>query len=661
MIELPFRQVHLDFHTSPLIPDVGVDFDPEEFAKTLKDAYVNSITVFAKCHHGMSYYPTKVGMVHPSLKRDLLGEMVEACHREGIRVCAYISVVWDEYSASKHADWLQVNKDGTLAGRPPFGNRGWRFLCMNSPYVDYVAEQTEEVLKSYDVDGVFFDIVMQTFPGCVCNHCMDSMKKLGLNPEDDNDLYRHSLIVSRNFMDRMSKLVKSLNSDASIFYNSRLRLESDDEFGMRPEADYFTHFEIESLPSGGWGYNHFPLFVRYYQTLDKDLLGMTGRFHKSWADFGGFKNKPALEYECFTMLSLGAKCSIGDQLHPRGKLDKTVYNLIGSVYKKVAEREEWCEDAKPLSDIGVLISSSFFNDWRTDSDEGAMRMLSESHYQFSFIDSREDLSKYKLIIAPDRVSMDEVLAEKLRKYLNGGGKLITSYKSGLAGDKFILDDLGVEYLGDSDYCPDYFRVLSPADKEIEPAEYVMYERGTKVQPIDGTQILAETYQPYFNRTWEHFSSHAQTPPDKKTPYPAAVRNDNVIYISYPIFRAYILNGNLVYKKLVRNCIDLLLDNPLTIDNAPSTARITVTSQHYNGKDRHIVHILHYIPERRCKSIDVIEDVIPICNINLKVRVDGSPSRCYLVPEKKEVNFVYNNGYVEFTVPEVNGYQMVVIE
>jgi len=58
---------------------------------------------------------------------------------------------------------------------------------------------------------------------------------------------------------------------------------------------------------------------------------------------------------------------------------------------------------------------------------------------------------------------------------------------------------------------------------------------------------------------------------------------------------------------------------------------------------------------------VIEDVIPICNINLKVRVDGSPSRCYLVPEKKEVNFVYNNGYVEFTVPEVNGYQMVVIE
>ena len=32
---LPFRQIHLDFHTSEAIPDVGADFDPDEFAATL--------------------------------------------------------------------------------------------------------------------------------------------------------------------------------------------------------------------------------------------------------------------------------------------------------------------------------------------------------------------------------------------------------------------------------------------------------------------------------------------------------------------------------------------------------------------------------------------------------------------------------------------------
>ena len=44
----PYRHIHLDFHTSPLIPGIGDDFDPEEFARTLEAAGVNSICCFAK-------------------------------------------------------------------------------------------------------------------------------------------------------------------------------------------------------------------------------------------------------------------------------------------------------------------------------------------------------------------------------------------------------------------------------------------------------------------------------------------------------------------------------------------------------------------------------------------------------------------------------------
>ena len=73
MDELAFRQVHLDFHTSGDIAGVGDDFDAREFVEILRDARVNSVTCFAKCHHGYSDYPTKVGVVHPHLHRDLLG------------------------------------------------------------------------------------------------------------------------------------------------------------------------------------------------------------------------------------------------------------------------------------------------------------------------------------------------------------------------------------------------------------------------------------------------------------------------------------------------------------------------------------------------------------------------------------------------------------
>jgi len=104
MVEIPFRQVHLDFHTSPWIKGIGLDFDPREFVAMLKEARVNSITIFARDHHGMSYYPSQVGVFHPELQRDLMGEMLEALHSAGIRAPIYVSVGWDEYAAATHAD-----------------------------------------------------------------------------------------------------------------------------------------------------------------------------------------------------------------------------------------------------------------------------------------------------------------------------------------------------------------------------------------------------------------------------------------------------------------------------------------------------------------------------------------------------------------------------
>ena len=49
---LRYRQIHLDFHTSPHIPGIGAEFDKKRWQETLKDGAVDSITLFSKCHHG---------------------------------------------------------------------------------------------------------------------------------------------------------------------------------------------------------------------------------------------------------------------------------------------------------------------------------------------------------------------------------------------------------------------------------------------------------------------------------------------------------------------------------------------------------------------------------------------------------------------------------
>ena len=81
---LPTRQVHLDFHTSEHIPGIGAEFSKAQWQAALKEGHLNAINIFAKGHHGWSYYPTEVGSMHPHLDFDLLGAQIEGCHEIGV-------------------------------------------------------------------------------------------------------------------------------------------------------------------------------------------------------------------------------------------------------------------------------------------------------------------------------------------------------------------------------------------------------------------------------------------------------------------------------------------------------------------------------------------------------------------------------------------------
>ncbi len=85
MNSLPFRQIHLDFHTSGSIAGIGSRFSKEQFQEALRLGHVNSITIFSKCHHGWSYHPTRVNRMHPGLSFDLLKAQLEACAETGVR------------------------------------------------------------------------------------------------------------------------------------------------------------------------------------------------------------------------------------------------------------------------------------------------------------------------------------------------------------------------------------------------------------------------------------------------------------------------------------------------------------------------------------------------------------------------------------------------
>ena len=76
----------------------------------------------------------------------------------------------------------------------------------------------------------------------------------------------------------------------------------------------------------------------------------------------------------------------------------------------------------------------------------------------------------------------------------------------------------------------------------------------------------------------------------------------------------------------------------------------------------MVHLLTYLPELRGKRIQIIEEPVEVRNTVVSLRTDGQKvSGVYLAPSREKLEFKQDNGYVTVTVPEVNGYQMVVFE
>ncbi|QBD83086.1 hypothetical protein EPA93_46845 [Ktedonosporobacter rubrisoli] len=663
----PMRQVHLDFHTSPDIPDVGADWDADHFIETLTRARVNSITVFAKCHHGMNYYPTRIGTVHPSLKFDLLGAQIEACHRAGIRCPIYLSVCWDVAAAERHPEWRQIDKDGRQMGGGPFDAyfTNWPYLCVNTAYADELIAQTEELLANYDCDGFFYDILLYNDEGCLCTNCLRDMRDKGLDPQNSEHRQRHNNEVARTFMRRISNVIREKVPHAGIFFNSRWGLLFADE------AQYYSQVEIESLPTGGWGYDFYPLWSRYGRDFGLPMLGMTGRFHESWADWGGLKHPDALRFECAGILATGGAISVGDQLHPRAQLNEAVYDVIGEAFGEVEAVERYCIDARPVSQVALLILEENAAKAKLNSGrgilEGASLMLLELHQQFDVITERcPDFSKYDVIVVPDEGHALPGVVERLKAFVAGGGKLLLSHEALLNsehGNFWLADEMGVDYQSTCESVPDYFKVSDPALQS--PATrpnfaYSLYEGPcVRVKPRAGTRVLAEAYETYFNRTWQHYSSHRFTPPKPtKADYPAVTISDNVAYIYGPIFGAYMLHGNLTYRALVGRCLELLQPEPLVRTTAPATTEVTVMQQ----SERQIVHLVNYHAQRRPPAlVESLEVPVPLHEVKVDLRRATPTTRVFLAHSGEQLPFEVRAGVVSVTVPRVDVHAMLVFD
>ncbi len=366
----PWRKVHIEYHTSRHMPRLAERFNADEFGDQLVKAHVSGASIFAKDMYGYSYFPNTHGRMHPNLSFDLLGAQIASLRKRKIQVLAYYMLTWNPELADRHPEWLVVHEPGDKSGLNPGqatedqkafkntlqpGGAGsavssppstpveekgyrpylWQFCICQEGFVQGELDLIEELISKYPLDGIWLD--GGSSPPCYCPACVRQLRAKGLDPFDAGVQYQHKWDLCLSFLERIRKVVKKARPGCLVCPQNQGSF-----YGLAKRAPLFDYSSQEALFTDAvhYGYHYFPTVIRYARGFGRPFHGCTVCFKDFWADFGGLKSPAQMHTEVAAYVSQGARCDIGDQVHPSGRLDPAVYHVIGLAYKDHGRRHE---------------------------------------------------------------------------------------------------------------------------------------------------------------------------------------------------------------------------------------------------------------------------------------------------------------------------------
>ena len=671
---IPTRKIHLDYHNSEHVTVIADDFDPSSFAATLRDAAVDSLVAFAKDMHGYFYYPSATGPEHPALHgRDLFGAQVEACRSAGIKVFAYYCTSWDNYLAKTHPEWLSIKRDGSNYLPGADQTPGWTALCMsNDPFVELMLEHTTEIVQRYTVDGLWYDMPLTNADQeCFCGNCLQHFRDTGQDPLDRAAQGRRTQELLLKWLERSSRHASALRPGLLIDHNQQTRL------GLAGRASFLQNVDVEALPTGEWGYGYFPIMSRFVRALSIPFTGLTGRFQTSWADFGGLKSATQLRVELAAIVAAGGGISVGDQLHPSGRLDTAVYRRIGDGYHFIDEVKEYLAGASSVAEAVLLVGGDECTDFariETSYDPmvragalGLAKLLVEHRVQFDVAEpGTVDLSRYGLAFLPDGLPLSSGATAEIEAFLAQGGRVIhCAQPSDDLEDAPWLRTLGIDQAQPSPFAPAYMRLGGDAAESMDEFDFALYLGATRwaVRESPGVTVQARLGEPAFQRSPQQYTSHLHTPFDQLTQHPVALTNANVAAIGFSIGKAYLETGYWMYSLLFGRVLAAMRTHPLVVSTAPASLELTVAYQAdpREGGPRLLVHAVNFTAGvRRGEHLEYYDKIVPIHEISIDLNIGEEVESAWAARAGRELAFSQSRGRLTVQLPKVDIHEIIVL-
>jgi hypothetical protein len=400
-------------------------------------------------------YPTNLPFhfQSPFLKGASLHDILDACHAVGIRVIArtdFSKVRRPIYE--QHPDWAYRTASGDVVDY-----NGDIHVCINGPYQQHYALRImEELLETHDFDGIFFNMggyQTHDYSGnyhgiCHCRHCQArfaEMTGLALPGQEDvkDPVYRtymgfrrqtlseHHGKVYRALADRWPDLAIANHTD---FRRGFIRQESNTAIA-RP----LPHWQYSGSDNTKWAVGSFPEMVSSNTTVD-------------FIDFP-CRHVAVSPHQQALRLAQGLANGGAIDFYLIGRLDnhedRSGFAPVKDIFHYHAAHESVYMGMRPKADVMLLKAGVNQNEY-----QGWFRFLVEQHILFDVVraDAALDVpwDGYRTIVVPGVDAMPAALAERLDRFVEGGGAMMVTGQSSFKDEDLnvrehpALRSLGIE-------------------------------------------------------------------------------------------------------------------------------------------------------------------------------------------------------------------------
>lgn len=678
-----FRYGLLDFQVGEEHDRIALD--PDEYVKTSAAAHVEEVVFIAKDAYGNAYYDSLLVQRNARIAGDYIQGAIAAGKKYGVGIHAYYNVLLDDKVAAQFPHYRMVNP----AGEPIIAFDYYKILCPNSPYFDIVAARLEELVRNYDLKGIFFDITYFVGPTCFCSYCRARFEQeygyaLPVNAARGTRELRdwHAFRRKSRFdlIYALKQKLLALKPDLAVSWNGSGSYHLGEREIDRHAAILTTEFHAPEFLDG-------IIRTKWMQSAGKPFH-LTVPFELgSWGDWT-VNPLVTMQAVAATVTANGGGVCINHVPYPSGEFasaaNADVVRLIQTCYREMAELEPWLTGATSVPEIAVLFSletqrlfawcaAELPSGHYVKSLQGAVKMLLLGNRHFDVVDEqmlRRDIQQYRVLLLPDAACLEEATIPLIREFVRQGGKLVASnftslYTSeGKMADNFALADvLGVNYEKVGDYSVDYLYDFDPAiGGGLPDMPLLLKQAGSRALNVsltgDAVQ-LASLVEPAFEASLARHVYHQHAHPARRTAFPSIVRHSygkgESLYFAGRMFVSFMHTHSPWLLKIMMNSLDYLDNDALLKVEAPASVQVYLLKQ----PGRYILHLVNINDAKLDVSGSFMERMIPVHNVKVRARIPAV--QVYTAPDRKVVACADWQEGVEFRIDQVDVRQVVVLE